>query len=267
MIDFLEGQKLINSPLSLYKIGRYTKFMESVKTYMEEIPANFMSLEFDKNKRDKIRIHLEKIYPSASVTNEKIDIVLLRVLNLIKYVSAGNRGSYKEDFVGQQNFIQQNWSKIKRCQCCGKKFLKREDASLEHVLPISLGGNDDNRNWQLLCHQCNGDKSNHFGMNDYQWLKPIETFKLFGKSFEDQFDAFKIKKKAKSGNQEKGNIALRYFILERDNRSCTDCVNNVATSELFACAINTESMLSLDSFRTLCEKCVTTRKIDKKFKL
>jgi len=194
--------------------------MQSVNTFLQEVPANFMSLELDKYKRKKIKKHLEIIYKPQDLTNEKIDIVLTRVINLIKYVNAGNRKSFKEDFIGQQNFIQTNWLKIKRCQCCGRKFEKRDDVSLEHVLPISLGGNDDNSNWQLLCRQCNGDKGNHFGMNDYRWTYPISKHRLFGKSFEKQLDALKIKKMDKKLKIDRIYIEFRYFILERDCRSC-----------------------------------------------
>lgn len=42
-----------------------------------------------------------------------------------------------------------------QCLNCGKK----EDLTLDHIIPISLGGCDSNENLQILCRSCNSKKS------------------------------------------------------------------------------------------------------------
>lgn len=45
------------------------------------------------------------------------------------------------------------------CQLCGRKILY-SDASLDHIIPLSLGGIDDVSNLQIACVPCNRLKSN-----------------------------------------------------------------------------------------------------------
>jgi 5-methylcytosine-specific restriction endonuclease McrA len=55
-----------------------------------------------------------------------------------------------------------------KCQCCSKK-LKQDDRGkmidkapeLDHIIPLSKGGEHNRRNTQLLCRKCNGAKSNN----------------------------------------------------------------------------------------------------------
>jgi len=54
-----------------------------------------------------------------------------------------------------------------RCQLCGKKTPKakrgtysRNAPELDHIMPLSLGGEHSYRNTQCLCRSCNGSKSN-----------------------------------------------------------------------------------------------------------
>ncbi len=44
-----------------------------------------------------------------------------------------------------------------QCLCCGEEF-SIEDLTLDHVLPLSLGGPGALTNLQLLCHPCNQRK-------------------------------------------------------------------------------------------------------------
>lgn len=61
-----------------------------------------------------------------------------------------------------------------KCQCCGTKPLKDNDVVLhiDHIIPHSLGGNDDVNNLQVLCDKCNLSKQNRFVVNhNINWTK------------------------------------------------------------------------------------------------
>lgn len=58
-------------------------------------------------------------------------------------------------------FIRDGW----RCQLCGKKLKKENRGSikevapeLDHIVPISRGGEHSYRNVQCACRRCNGEK-------------------------------------------------------------------------------------------------------------
>jgi len=46
------------------------------------------------------------------------------------------------------------------CQMCGKRNLKGFDLTIDHIYPMSLGGNDCAENAQTLCRKCNRKKHN-----------------------------------------------------------------------------------------------------------
>jgi hypothetical protein len=71
------------------------------------------------------------------------------------------------------------------CQLCGKK-LKFEDASMDHVIPLSVGGLDDLSNLQLACYPCNRFKDNILPEEYVQRIKEIFFYqmgKVHGNSF------------------------------------------------------------------------------------
>ena len=45
---------------------------------------------------------------------------------------------------------------LKGC-CCGEKRLM--ELTLDHVVPLALGGADDLTNWQILCKKCHNEKT------------------------------------------------------------------------------------------------------------
>lgn len=46
-----------------------------------------------------------------------------------------------------------------RCELCGHRLLF-QDMTLDHIIPLSMGGNDNMENLQSLCLACNQFKSN-----------------------------------------------------------------------------------------------------------
>jgi hypothetical protein len=51
------------------------------------------------------------------------------------------------------------WDRKPYCNWCNVK-LKREDCTLDHVVPLSRGGLDNANNWVLSCEPCNRDRGN-----------------------------------------------------------------------------------------------------------
>lgn len=51
-----------------------------------------------------------------------------------------------------------------KCQCCGEKPSKNNDVKLhiDHILPFSRGGTNEESNLQVLCSLCNIAKSNFY---------------------------------------------------------------------------------------------------------
>lgn len=47
------------------------------------------------------------------------------------------------------------------CACCGKK-LTIKTMEIEHIIPLSRGGKNEDENKTILCHECNQMKANRF---------------------------------------------------------------------------------------------------------
>lgn len=56
-----------------------------------------------------------------------------------------------------------------RCRYC----LSRENLTIDHMIPISQGGKDQETNFQTLCYTCNGTKS---GLSHRQVLRYFRWF-------------------------------------------------------------------------------------------
>ena len=52
------------------------------------------------------------------------------------------------------------WQKSKLCGICGKQLPSREASTIDHIMPISLGGTDEISNLQLAHSKCNNVKGN-----------------------------------------------------------------------------------------------------------
>jgi 5-methylcytosine-specific restriction endonuclease McrA len=74
---------------------------------------------------------------------------------------ARKKGSNGESFNLYEVFIRDKW----RCQLCGVKTPKRlrgttkaNAPELDHIIPLSKGGEHSKRNTQCACRKCNGEK-------------------------------------------------------------------------------------------------------------
>jgi 5-methylcytosine-specific restriction endonuclease McrA len=45
------------------------------------------------------------------------------------------------------------------CEKCTRKIPHSDDWDLDHVIPLSRGGTNDDHNMQVLCSWCHGDKT------------------------------------------------------------------------------------------------------------
>lgn len=247
MIDFLEDRTLLNKiELKSDFIKKRIDYDYHAIQYMKEIPPNFIGIQFKRNKKELITNHLKTLY--QNVSDEMVENVLSRVINLIKYVTSNDRKDY-EDFSKQHKFKEKNWDRIKRCEVCGFKFRILSDTSLEHVLPLSLGGPDNDTNWQLLCKDCNGQKSNFWGLSDLRLVDQLTSKDLL---------------KATSIEEVKDLLPknIRYFVIEYNKRQCSHCKKSSLEVKLEV-EIKFNTVINIDSFSTICEECIKANKIKK----
>ncbi|MGB6328534.1 MAG: HNH endonuclease signature motif containing protein, partial [Halarcobacter sp.] len=139
---------------------------------------------------------------------------------------------------------------IKYCQVCGLKFKRWTEPDLEHVLPLSLGGEDNYLNWQLLCKRCNKDKSSLFGIASVNRAFILSDSKVFKYSSGQE----QIKKIPKN---------YRYLVMERDKRKCTLCANDHTNKQLYVTIQNKDEIVHYDNLYTICDVCLRAKNIPK----
>lgn len=250
MIDFLEkSMQITNYQLEMKSIEEEVQYKIRLNNFIKEIPPNFLSFYNKRSKREEVEKHLQKIYNIDDIKGHHVDIVLKRVINLARVLTSNHRSEY-EDKLSQTEYKKNNWNKIQRCQICGYKFKNWQETSLEHVLPLSLGGIDDSTNWQLLCKRCNKDKSSLFGISAINKSYIISDLKIFKyQSLKDQ-----IKKLPNN---------YRYLIMEKNKRQCTLCENSNANTNLYVTIKNKNEIISFDNLHTLCDVCLRAKNISK----
>lgn len=53
------------------------------------------------------------------------------------------------------------------CQYCGARLHTNDEATIDHIIPVSLGGGHDDTNLRAACKPCNLTK----GQRSEQWLR------------------------------------------------------------------------------------------------
>lgn len=251
MLDFLkDSTQLTSFSINVNSIDQESLYKNAFNTYVKEIPPDFLSFYNTKYKRQKVGEHLKKIYNLSTINSFEIECVLRRVINLARVVTSSHRSDY-EDKLAQNEFKKNNWSKIERCQICGYQFKSWTDSNLEHVLPLSLGGDDSPINWQLLCRQCNNEKSSLFGINSINRTIVFSDIKIF------QYNTTETQLSNIPKN-------YRYLVIERDQRSCSLCTNTHKDKKLYVTIKNKDEIVNYDNLYTICEVCARIEKIPKR---
>lgn len=137
---------------SLYEIQYFKNKREHGDKYIEDHLSE--SIEF-------LRIHLTRIIEGgiASDRIKKYSSDLLDVLEK-EEVKAQRYKNLRQDIIVRREEIR---GKLRErgedaCQQCGSK----EDLCIDHIKPLSKGGDNNMDNLQFLCRSCNSSKSNKY---------------------------------------------------------------------------------------------------------
>ena len=246
MIATLRNAKLITSTrvrevdwkAELQHRGEFARFLR-------EIPMGFRSVARHPQKRELIREHLKTMYMGLPRDRE-VDIVLERITNIAALVELGRDAI--ENKAAQHNFKRNEWQKQKRCAICGYEFVSLDDVTLDHIIPLSLGGAERQGNWQLTCSLCNHQKQDYWGASDFSRSQSLRATQgdsnFFSLNWTAALDNLKLK-----GNP------TRYWVLERDGRSCSGCGLTAAHSQLYVGPRESGFLLVIDNLATFCLDC------------
>jgi hypothetical protein len=111
-----------------------------------------------------LAVKLNKNYKSVEIFRKKFKVLEDFVVIGLKY----NGKNVKRRTVGfAKEFIEQNQDA--RCLYCNTN-LSHENATADHIIPISKGGNNTQVNLVVCCKDCNNERGN-LDFNNYLSLK------------------------------------------------------------------------------------------------
>jgi hypothetical protein len=137
---------------------------------------HFISVDKKMYKRWKwlivLAVRLNKNYKSVEIFRRKFKILEDFVVVGLKY-SGKNVRRRTSGFA--KEFIENN--KDARCIYCDKE-LTHENATADHIIPISKGGNNTQVNMIACCKDCNGERGN-MDFKKYMSIKNSRKLKDF----------------------------------------------------------------------------------------
>jgi 5-methylcytosine-specific restriction endonuclease McrA len=250
MLKELRKSNLITNPqISEFDLGEERAHRAEFIRYLREIPPGFLSIAMDPKKQDIVRTHLRKVYMRKPDKSE-VAIVLDRVLNLADFIKVGREAV--ENKTGQHSFKKEHWGHVKRCVFCGHEFKTFEEVSLDHIIPLSLGGPEKPENWQLTCKLCNVQKDGYWGCAD---LSRIETFRKVQGQFFNLSEAQALAELGMPKNP------TRYWVLERDLCKCSDCHLSSADEKMTIARRDPELGMTIDNLAIFCVICAKKKKL------
>ena len=219
--------------------------------FLREIPEGFQHIAIDPKKREIVKSHLKRFY-MAMPQDREVDTVLERITNLSSIMKLGRDAV--ENKSGQHKFKSEQWQKRERCELCGYKFSDLQDVTLDHIVPLSLGGSEKADNWQLTCSLCNKQKSEYWGIAD---LSRSVSFRCC----QGDGSFFKLPKTTVLDHLKRMNNPTRYWVIERDNRKCSECDTPATATHLFIAPRNEGFLLTIDNLATYCFDCLKQKKL------
>jgi 5-methylcytosine-specific restriction endonuclease McrA len=139
--------------------------------------AKWRDAEYIRNYQKKYQEeNKEKIYKNKkeyyATHNEKI-LSMKHKYRVSHRIQLNNHNSFRYDVKANGNFSESDWKSIKekydhRCLKCGKQEPEIK-LSVDHIIPLILGGKNIPENIQPLCTKCNSSKGKK--IIDYRLLK------------------------------------------------------------------------------------------------
>jgi|SRR5665213_1936218 len=219
--------------------------------FLREIPQDFRVIARHRQKREMVKTHLESFYMRLPQEHE-VETVLERITNLASLMEGGRAAV--EDKTAQSQYKCQHWQTCKRCEICGHEFIDLRDVTLDHVVPLSLGGSEKDSNWQLTCTLCNTQKQEYWGVSDLSRLASIRGCSSQGNFFNLTEVAVIEQLKSKSN-------PTRYWVLERENRTCAWCGFSARDTQLYVAPRESGFLLTIDNLTTYCFDCTKKHKV------
>lgn len=131
---------------------------ETFKTLVSSKDSHFLSVDKSVYKKWKyliiLAVRLNKNYKSVEIFRRKFKVLEDFVVVGLKYAGKNVRRrtcGYAKEFVEQ--------NKNARCLYCDTK-LTLENATTDHIIPISKGGNNAQVNLVVCCKDCNNERGN-----------------------------------------------------------------------------------------------------------
>jgi 5-methylcytosine-specific restriction endonuclease McrA len=217
--------------------------------FLAEIPHDFKAIARLREKRELVRNHLRSFY-KFSPKDEEVDTVLERITNLAFYIEKGKEAV--ENIAAQHQFKREQWQIRERCELCGFKFSSLQDTTLDHIVPLSLGGAEKPSNWQLACSLCNIQKQEYWGISDLSRLASLRGC---------QGNFFRLTEENVIGQLRSKANPTRYWVLERDNRMCSECGVAAKHEKLYIARRERDFLLTIDNLTVYCLDCVKKAKL------
>jgi 5-methylcytosine-specific restriction endonuclease McrA len=165
----------------------------------------------------KVRQHIRTL-PNVFITEKQYAMFLSRVLGrdpsadeLANVAFHNRRPTVRRSDVEFQILLsEQN----ERCALCGASLTNDKAAETDHIMPLSLGGKNESRNYQILCVKCNRAKGQLLG-----WVMGAPFF-------------YRFSRRGRRANELSHKV--RFCALVRDRGACQerDCIQTSRTSLL-----------------------------------
>ena len=147
----------------------YDKFSKGMKMHLEN-PQKSIRCDDSWFEDDRDLVTVTNIYGDGLVPKK-----VLRVID-----KKGNKRLLRRSYTAEEKEVLLTKSNG-RCACCGKK-LSVEDATVEHMIPLSLGGGNLEVNLVALCLGCNKFKTDA--------AKDVSYFKYLGNKYKERIKEY-----------------------------------------------------------------------------